>query len=220
MSLPILITNGSPSVRKQEALKIAEKNSSTWDTHILNGAEEYGIANIKDLLSKVGRKPFNSLAQSVVILEAQNLTLEAQNALLKTLEEPSASVEIILTSPTAEGLLSTIASRCLRQELTTQVSPTETEKLKKLLSPSFYERWAASESLDTNIWLEFWRKLLITEVLEKAGSSQKEDLRRLTNYLKLVVKLQGLLKRRASQKLIKNILLIQAPIDLAAKLTD
>lgn len=50
--------------------------------------------------------------QRVILLEdAQRMSLEAQNALLKTLEEPSARTVFILTAPTAESLLPTIASR-------------------------------------------------------------------------------------------------------------
>lgn len=46
------------------------------------------------------------------ILEAQNLTLPAQHALLKTLEEPPPQTQIILTVDRPNSLLPTILSRC------------------------------------------------------------------------------------------------------------
>ena len=48
----------------------------------------------------------------MIITEAQNLTLPAQNALLKTLEEPPAHSLIILTTPNPALLLPTVVSRC------------------------------------------------------------------------------------------------------------
>jgi DNA polymerase III delta prime subunit len=48
----------------------------------------------------------------VIINDAENLTLEAQNALLKTIEEPAESTLIILTVEGTQGLLPTVLSRC------------------------------------------------------------------------------------------------------------
>src|SRR6185437_9430791 len=48
----------------------------------------------------------------IVIEDAQLLTPEAQNALLKVLEEPPANTFIILGAETKESLLPTILSRC------------------------------------------------------------------------------------------------------------
>jgi DNA polymerase-3 subunit delta' len=49
----------------------------------------------------------------VVLAEAETLTLPAQSALLKTLEEPPAGTLIILTSETPQALLPTVLSRCV-----------------------------------------------------------------------------------------------------------
>lgn len=53
----------------------------------------------------------SQIARIVIIEDAQLLTLEAQNALLKTLEEPPADTVIVLTATTTEALLPTIQSR-------------------------------------------------------------------------------------------------------------
>jgi DNA polymerase-3 subunit delta' len=59
-----------------------------------------------------GSKPISRL---ILINEAHHLSTEAQNSLLKVLEEPSANTVFILTAPNARDLLPTIASRA--QEL-------------------------------------------------------------------------------------------------------
>jgi len=53
----------------------------------------------------------------VVIFEAQRLTIAAQNALLKILEEPPGQLVIILTVPNPKLLLPTVVSRCLITEV-------------------------------------------------------------------------------------------------------
>ncbi len=56
--------------------------------------------------------PLNAKRRTVIIEEAENLTVEASNALLKTLEEPPASAQIILLTTDTNSLPSTIVSRC------------------------------------------------------------------------------------------------------------
>ncbi len=52
-----------------------------------------------------------ALGQSVIITNAQNLSAEAQNAFLKTLEEPQAN--IVLLAENEDQLLPTVVSRCI-----------------------------------------------------------------------------------------------------------
>ena len=69
------------------------------------------IAQIRKLQSDILVKPYKSY-KIYVIDEAQKMTVEAQNALLKTLEEPPEYAIIILVTNNKEGLLPTIRSRC------------------------------------------------------------------------------------------------------------
>ena len=66
------------------------------------------IAQIRKLQSDILVKPY----KIYVIDEAQKMTVEAQNALLKTLEEPPKYAIIILITNNKESLLDTIKSRC------------------------------------------------------------------------------------------------------------
>ncbi len=60
----------------------------------------------------VGFKPYEGARRVVVIDDAHTMNPAAQNALLKTLEEPPPSSVLILVTPAPGGLLSTVRSRC------------------------------------------------------------------------------------------------------------
>ena len=57
-------------------------------------------------------KPYNSYKKIFIIKEAEKMTEQAQNSILKTLEEPPEYGLFILTSSKMDGLLPTIVSRC------------------------------------------------------------------------------------------------------------
>lgn len=64
------------------------------------------------VIDAVGLTPIRGRAKVFVIREADCMTPQAQNALLKTLEEPPNRTYIILLSSSLDGLLSTTQSRC------------------------------------------------------------------------------------------------------------
>jgi DNA polymerase-3 subunit delta' len=72
------------------------------------------VEPIRDVVDRAGYRPFEGRRRVVIIDEADALVPQAQNGLLKTLEEPpSASVFILVTSR-ADSLLPTVQSRCPR----------------------------------------------------------------------------------------------------------
>lgn len=69
------------------------------------------ISQIRDLQSDIVIKPHKKY-KIYIIDRAEKMTVEAQNALLKTLEEPPEYAIIILVTNNKESLLPTIRSRC------------------------------------------------------------------------------------------------------------
>lgn len=69
---------------------------------------------IKNLVSNVLEKPIQSKKKIYIINNSENMTKEAQNSLLKTLEEPPEYVVIILVTKNDNLLLNTIKSRCIK----------------------------------------------------------------------------------------------------------
>ncbi|MCJ7545057.1 MAG: hypothetical protein MUP47_10950 [Phycisphaerae bacterium] len=75
--------------------------------------QELGIPVIREfLIAPAGRMSGRGRGKVFLVLEADLLSEEAQNALLKTLEEPPPGVTIILIADQAAGLLPTTLSRC------------------------------------------------------------------------------------------------------------
>ena len=64
----------------------------------------------EQLINDVMIKPYSSPYKIYIIDEAQKLTLQAQNALLKTIEEPPAYAVVMLLADNPDALLPTISS--------------------------------------------------------------------------------------------------------------
>ena len=62
-------------------------------------------------------KPYNGKYKVYIVPDADMMTVQAQNALLKTIEEPPAYAVILLLTENAESLLPTICSRCVMLKL-------------------------------------------------------------------------------------------------------
>jgi DNA polymerase III delta subunit-like protein len=74
--------------------------------------QSIGIEIVKQIHKKAFLKPIKSQTKLIIIEEAHLLTPEAQNALLKLVEEPPAHTHIILGTESRDALLPTILSRC------------------------------------------------------------------------------------------------------------
>lgn len=75
-----------------------------------------GIKEIQEVKSFFFLKASGGLGKSVLMDDADRMTAEAQNALLKLLEEPPAGAVIILVTSRYRELLPTVLSRCRRME--------------------------------------------------------------------------------------------------------
>lgn len=71
-----------------------------------------GIEDVRNIQKKILLRPFKGKTKAVVIDAYESITTEAQNALLKVLEEPPANTIIIIATSKKELLLPTIISRC------------------------------------------------------------------------------------------------------------
>ena len=74
-------------------------------------------------------KPYSGEYKIYIIDEAEKMNVQAQNALLKTLEEPPAYAVILLLATRAEAMLQTILSRCV----VLNIKPVPEDLIKKYL---------------------------------------------------------------------------------------
>lgn len=89
------------------------KTNNHPDFMILNSEDNsIKIAQIRKLIEDIYQKPIVSEKKVYIINDCNKMTVEAQNSLLKTLEEPPKYIVIILISSNESMLLNTIKSRC------------------------------------------------------------------------------------------------------------
>ncbi len=82
------------------------------DPEIEGGNLSIGIADVRAVTSQLAYAPVEGRQRVIIFREAELMNEQAQNALLKSLEEPPDHTLIILTTNRPEALLSTVRSRC------------------------------------------------------------------------------------------------------------
>lgn len=82
------------------------------DILLIGSKNSIGINQIRQLKRDFSVKPLVANFKISVIPRAENLTIPAQNAMLKILEEPPQDYLIFLSAPSKNQLLPTIVSRC------------------------------------------------------------------------------------------------------------
>lgn len=164
-----LIVGGSLEKRRQYALNIAQKKLkelplfSHPDFFLLEGEQSIGIDKIRELEKKLTLKPYLGTVKIALVLEAEKLTLPAQNAFLKTLEETPPSSLIILTVPEINSLLPTVVSRCQIIKIKPEKEPKIKEEIFPILPKRVGEalKTAALYGENKNQAQEFCQQLLL-----------------------------------------------------------
>ncbi|WP_288234841.1 DNA polymerase III subunit delta' [uncultured Prochlorococcus sp.] len=98
-------------IEPNSLLSTKSSGSSDLEKTVKSGSEIIKIAQIRNIKTFLGQKSINSEKKIVLIIDAHLLNEAASNCLLKTLEEPSNGIFILLTSK-LNLLLDTIISRC------------------------------------------------------------------------------------------------------------
>ena len=89
-----------------------------------------GVEDIREQINgDIGVKPYSSRYKIYIMNEGEKMTVQAQNALLKTLEEPPEYAVILILTTQVEALLPTILSRCV----VLNMKPVPDELVKKYL---------------------------------------------------------------------------------------
>ncbi|HKM35463.1 MAG TPA: DNA polymerase III subunit delta' [Lachnospiraceae bacterium] len=95
--------------------------------------EKPGSIGVDDIRTQINGdvaiKPYSSPYKIYIINEAEKMTVQAQNALLKTLEEPPAYTVILLLTTNMNSMLQTILSRCV----VLNMKPVSDELVRRLL---------------------------------------------------------------------------------------
>jgi DNA polymerase-3 subunit delta' len=184
---------------KVEIPKIA-RIFQTKPADILILEEPIKINQIRELIHWAVLKPHSSIMKLAFILGAENMTLEANNALLKILEEPPKKLIIILEARKLEKILPTILSRCQIIKKTKQSSnPDITGYLNPALigKKSIKERFNYVNTILENE--EFPKFLNLWEIEFRERLKRGEDV---LVILKQILRIRRLLSTNISLKLL------------------
>lgn len=88
------------------------KAGSHPDAHRIEAKKRIGVDEIRELIMALQSAAYEGGFRTVIIEEADSMTTQAQNSLLKTLEEPPPQTVFFLTATSTAALLPTIVSRC------------------------------------------------------------------------------------------------------------
>lgn len=99
----------------------------------LDAASNRSIDEVRDLLERAAYKPTVGRYKVFMIDEAHQLTKDAFNALLKTLEEPPDYLKFVLATTDPDKMLPTVLSRCLQFNLRPMAPETVQEHLAQVL---------------------------------------------------------------------------------------
>lgn len=106
--------NGNACDKCRSCLMFNENNHSGYYEINKDENDSIKIDEIRQMQAKVIEKPIISNRKVYLINNADTMTKEAQNSLLKTLEEPPDFVTMILVTNNENSILTTIKSRCTK----------------------------------------------------------------------------------------------------------
>lgn len=133
-----LIVGGSIEEREKEIENIVGKNGGKFSknnhdiVNIVFEGKSIGVDAVRLFVKQLFIRPVGKLKVGI-IEEGEKLTIEAQNALLKVLEEPPENCIVILGARTESLLLSTVVSRCFIIDLGSKKNLIEDPEREKFL---------------------------------------------------------------------------------------
>lgn len=206
----VLIIGPSESFLDQVALFLGKKelNLTNNPDLLVFSQEKTGIEEIRKLKEFFARKRWAEKGKRIVLVNfGKGLSIEAQNALLKTLEELKSGNYIFISVPSQETLLTTITSRC--QIIHPQKSNSKKREkplldLKKLSELSTSDCFA--KGIGKGIDLEEIQKTI--NHYQAQLTKENTDLQKVKGWLKLCLKAQKMLEANIRSETVVDWLLL------------
>ena len=137
-----------------------------------------GVDDIREQINDtIQIRPYSSYYKIYIVDEAEKMTAQAQNALLKTIEEPPSYAVIILITTNQEAFLPTILSRCVQLKL---------KPLKDFTVKSYLTEHLKVPEKDAELCAAFARGNLGKAIHLASSEEFKELYRRVMSLLKNV----------------------------------
>ena len=172
----VIIASSDPEEGERIAQDfIQKKKIGKFDVEVWEFEKDMGIPDVRRLKSKIFLRPLGA-EKAVVIKLGEGITIEAQSAMLKLLEEPPASANLIIIAESEEIFLPTILSRCVVIKTENTRVRGENTNLGILKNPDLNEGFLIAQNISKDRkeavgWLED----AITYLKEKAEIEAKKE---------------------------------------------
>ena len=176
-----------------------DANSNPDFSIIVPDGKSIKIEQIRNLQARIVEKPISSSKKVYIIDDADTMTEESQNCLLKTLEEPPEYAMIILIASNENRMLQTIKSRCviirfedLTNEEISQILHTNDQDIIRLCEGSVAKADTISEKREMfaqlKIIADYLSKNSLIDVLNNSDLlySSKDDIMTLLDFLNII----------------------------------
>ncbi|WP_317367635.1 DNA polymerase III subunit [uncultured Tyzzerella sp.] len=131
-------SKSSPCLKCSSCVSFESGNNPDF-FFIESNKKSLGVSDIREnIIKNLETKPFKYKYKVFIIKNADSMTIQAQNAILKTIEEPPKFAVFILLSKNYNGFLPTILSRCILFKI-------------KPLSPKIIEKFLINKNISDNI---------------------------------------------------------------------
>lgn len=186
---------------KTIASHISSGNVNHPDILYFKAGEKLGIAQARKIKEHFSLKPYSAKGRTVIIEDISVMTDEAQNALLKTIEELPPDAQFLMGAASDAAILPTILSRCevIRVKSPESRVKENKEDIEKILNATIEERFEVVEKTKNREELlrsliayfhqhvseypDFTKKLLEAEKWAK----QNVNIRAILEYLMLAI---------------------------------
>ena len=214
-----LLISASLQQRIGEIKKIiaeAELKNPHPDLLYFSSEAKLGIEQARIIKEHFSLKPYSSLGRGVVLEDASSLTDEAQNALLKTLEELPEYGLFILATDSDLKLLPTVLSRCQivrMQPSRLQAKSSYPEEIEKLLKSTVEQRFEYIEKLNDR---EEFLHALVSYFHQQLQESThaRTNLAGLNQFLKALLQAEEWQKQNVNIRAILEYLMLVMPSKL------
>ncbi len=188
MNGSILIFGGNKEQREQKIIDIINKEeaktfekikdldnkSDIYIAKLQENEKSIGISQTREGTIFLNEKPFSYKKKFLIILNSEKLTTQAQNSLLKTLEEPPLYALILLSSKTQNSLLETIVSRC--RLISMKEDKNSGEEVEEHISYKKIIKITPGERLDLCAEISKEEKDTVLEILERWVEESREEM--------------------------------------------
>lgn len=210
-------------ITKQLASHSSSGNVNHPDILYFGRSGKLGIAEARKIKDHFSLKPYSAKGRAVILEDVSVMTVEAQNALLKTIEELPGTAILVLGANSSANLLSTILSRCEISNLETANHDTLVyhskyiQDLEKLLSFSIQERFEYVEKLKEKAgflhdMVGYFRQILVQKITNYDATIQYNVTKiQIREFLKEMLQAEQRAKQNVNIRAILEYLMLVMP---------